>query len=248
VNPFPYASSAHYPLPPPLEQRPPPPRPPFSQGIRGDPSSPNLDPFGYGSGAYPHHPTSGATPPNPSQLSNPMFMDGYRTILEQLLGGIGQATLQQQPPPSVPNQDNPPYPGQGRYTWGSTSTSSSFQGPSIRLGGTANSPSPQPQQPLPTRHFHYSMTTYGPDGTVRHISSNSPPDSQTPEGRQIAVPTVEDFLGMHGFPGYQQDPFANGSFGMMLQHMMGMTHSNPGDYLRPVIFPSNTYRKFLTFA
>lgn len=175
-------------------------------------------------------------------------MDGYRNILEHLLGSIGQP---QQPPPShPPNQDNPPFPGQQRQFWGSTTSSGSFPGPFPATGiqlddATATSPSQQPRRP--TRQFHYSMTTYGPDGAIHHISSNPRPGSPMPEGRQIAVPTLEDFLGMHaghpgyaagGVSGYDQDPFSNGSIGMMLQHMMqGMTiHGNPGDYLRPV-FP-----------
>ena len=64
------------------------------------------------------------------------------------------------------------------------------------------------------------------------------------EGRQIAVPTIQDFLGMHAHPGYIStsqpsyvDGMGGGPLGMMLRHMMeNMTplHGNPGDYLHPV--------------
>lgn len=182
-----------------------------------------------------------------------MFIDGYRNILEHFIGGIGQAQPMQPMQPiqpmqtpqqqsrSPPNRYNPLFPGQQRYGWSTASSSSSFQGPGARPDGTSSSD--QQQQPNNIRRFRYSVTTVGPDGVIHQITNNPGPHSPIPEGRQVPVPTLQDFLGIHGttHPGFQQDPFQNGSLGMVLQQMfegMGI-HGNPGDYLRHVIsFPS----------
>lgn len=82
------------------------------------------------------------------------------------------------------------------------------------------------------------MTTVGPDGRVRHISNN--PRSDSPMPAQIPVPTLEDFLGMHGHPGFgtqagaYDEPFGPGSVGLMLRHLMERVapiHGSSGDYL-----------------
>jgi hypothetical protein len=191
-----------------------------------------------------------------------MFLDGYRNILEQLLGGIGQNGGQQNGARS-PTHEYPPYPGQqpnygapngipnGVYNpfpvppqnYGTPNGARSPYGPGHILGGT-----PQPQyqpQPRPTRRVHYSVTTIGPDGRVHHITNESRPDSPLPGGRQVAVPTLENFLEMHNQhlrpePGTDyEDPFGGGQLGMMLRHIMESVtpiHGSRGDYL-PYVFP-----------
>jgi hypothetical protein len=104
-----------------------------------------------------------------------------------------------------------------------------------------------------TRRFHYSVTTYGSDGRVHHIT-NSPNPRSDSDGRQVPVPTLEDFLGLHAMPGNTfggaptqggggaqnyggEDTFASGSLGLMLRHLMESVapiHGDPGDYLRYV--------------
>ena len=107
-------------------------------------------------------------------------------------------------------------------------------------------PQPQPQsQANPTRRFHYSATIIGPDGQIRTYSNNSDrPDSPFPGGPtgQVAVPTLQDFLGMHNANaryGQQpmganpEDPFG-GNVGMMLRNILESVtpiHGNRGDYL-----------------
>jgi hypothetical protein len=207
-----------------------------------------------------------------------MFMDGYRNILEQLLGGIGQpgsTATAANGGARIPNQDYPPFPGQPPQrisTWGHpiASQPTFLQGQGHTLGGTpgqsTSSTTPgagqaqEQQQTRPTtRRFHYSVTTYGSDGRVHHITNSPNPRSDSPmsDGRQVPVPTLEDFLGLHGMPGNTfggvptqggggggggqnyggEDAFASGSLGMMLRHLMeSMTpiHGDPGDYLRYV--------------
>ena len=166
---------------------------------------------------------------------NPMYIDGYRHILEHLLGGMGQTVR-------APNQGYPPFP---TPTWGipPNPPRSPFAGTGQPLGA---SPPPPQQQPGGNARRYYSVTTYGPGGVTHHSNINPRSDSQLLEGRQIAVPTLQDFLGMHTHPGYTttsqpqmgyDDPFGPGNVGMMLQHMMqsmAPIHGNPGDYLRPV--------------
>lgn len=167
---------------------------------------------------------------------NPMYMDEYRHILEHLFGTVGPAVR-------LPSQGYPPFPGQSQQPWGipPNPPRSPFAGTGQPLG--ASPPPPQQQPGGSTRRYHYSVTTYGPGGFTHHSSRSSSP---MPEGRQVAVPTVQDFLGTHTHPGYTTtsqpqmgygDPLGVGSVGMMLQHMMqslGAIHGNPGDYLRPV--------------
>ena len=167
-----------------------------------------------------------------------MIIDGYRHILEQLFGGMGHGVR-------FPNQDDPPFLGQSSQMWGTPPNPppSPYAGTGQRLG--ASPPPPQQQPGGSTRRFGYSVTTYGPSGVTHHYSSNSRAGSPIPEGRQIAVPTLQDFLGMHTHPSYttttQPQMGYDDPLGMMLQHMMQtMTpvRGNPGDYLHPVILPS----------
>ena len=169
--------------------------------------------------------------------TNPMYMDEYRDILEHLFGGLSLAGR-------PPNQSYPPFPGQPSQAWGTPPNPprSPFAGTGQPLG--ASPPPPQQQPGGNTRRFHYSVTTYGPGGVTHHTNISPRSNSPLPEGRQIAVPTLQDFLGMHTHPGYTttsqpqmgyDDPF--GSVGMMLQHMMqgiAPVHGNPEDYIRPV--------------
>jgi hypothetical protein len=147
-----------------------------------------------------------------------MFMEGYRTILEQLLGGLSQPGVRG----PQPNQQ------QG------------FGGQGIPAQG-------QRSAPRSTGHFHYSVTTVGHDGRVHRYTNNSRPESPISGGRQIPVPTVTDFLGMQNVGvepdgGQQhfhttQGPFAEGSLQTMLRSLMetlGPMHGmlgNPGDYI-----------------
>ena len=204
----------------------------------GDTTGSAYDPFGYGSGQ--NTSSSSSAPP-----MNPMLMDGYRHILEQLFGGIGQVARQ-------PNQDYPPFPGQSSQAWATPPNPprSPFAGTGQPLGASPPPPPPPlPPQQQPggnTRRFHYSVTTYGPGGITHHSNITPQSASPLPEGRQIAVPTLQDFLWMHTHPGYPttgqpqmgyDDPFGAGSVGMMLRHMMqsmAPIHGNPGDYIRPV--------------
>jgi len=190
-------------------------------------------------------------------------MDGYRNILEQLLGGIGQpGSTANGGATRIPNQDYPPFPGQPsqRSTWGGP-IPFTFPGQGYTLGGTPGGSSGAGQaqggqQTRPPRRFHYSVTTVGPDGRVRHMTNSPRSDSPMPEGRQVPVPTLEDFLGLHGMPAYGpgghtqgggngqnygQDPFGPGSLGMMLRQLMESVapmHGDPGDYLRYVFTSS----------
>jgi len=180
-------------------------------------------------------------------------MDGYRTILEQLLGGLDQVHNRPQPAQNYHPTQPPQQPAD-------PSRFAPF--PADRPPLATGAPQPQPQQPR--RHFHYSVTTYGPDGTVRQYTNSPRPDTPTAGGRQIAVPTLEDFLGMHmgahmgapyAFPppqgsaargGTAQAPYPQGPENPyvaiggplnMLAQMLGSMaplHGNPGDYLRPV--------------
>jgi hypothetical protein len=205
-----------------------------------------------------------------------MFMDGYRHILEQLLGGIGQRGQPQDPQFNNPNVNNNnhfhqplgpfqqqeafrtpgPFQQQGQYQQPQQGVfpQGMFQGFGHVMGGGGQQPQrgpqpvPQPQVPRVTQRFHYSMTTVGPDGRVHHIS-NDPPGVAGEGGRQIPVPTLNDFLGMHGQgnvrgggpnagggggePGFE-DPFGYHPLGMMLRQLMeGMApiHGERGDYL-----------------
>ena len=189
-----------------------------------------------------------------------MFMDGYRNILEQLLGGLDQVRNGPQPAQNYP----PRYPTQPPQQPADPSRFAPFpvDGPSLGTGAPQPQPQPQPQQPR--GHFHYSVTTYGPDGTVRQYTNSPRPDTPMAGGRQIVVPTLEDFLGMHmgahmgatsGFPppygsaargGTAQAPYpqrpedpylaVGGPLNMLAQMLESMAplHGNPGDYLRPV--------------
>jgi len=196
-------------------------------------------------------------------------MDGYRNILEQLLGGIGgHPGSTANGGTRIPNQDYPLFPGQPPQrisTWGHPIAS---QLPVLQGGSPGQFPSfttssggeqgQGQQQSRPTRRFHYSVTTYGPDGRVHHITNSPNPrsDSPMPEGRQVPVPTLEDFLGLHAMPPHMyggvpasaqgggagqtysgEEAFASGSLGMMLRHLMESVtpiHGDPGDYLRYV--------------
>jgi len=188
-------------------------------------------------------------------------MEGYRTILEQLLGGLDQVHNGPQPRPNYP----PRYPTQPPQQPADPSRYAPFPGDGQRLGTGGPQSQQQPQQQQqPRRHFHYSVTTYGPDGTVRQYTNNTQPDMPMAEGRQIVVPTLEDFLGMHmgthmdgtyTFPAPQgsaarggtaqapyppgpEDPYlaVGGPLNMLAQMLESMAplHGNPGDYLRPV--------------
>jgi hypothetical protein len=205
------------------------------------------DPFGFG--IYQQNPNSSlsSAPQDSERPPNPMLMDGYRNILEHLLGGIGQAGFR------PPNEDYVPLQGQGQPSAPPPNGNRPppFQGPTRTLGGNApppQAPPPQPQTPpRPTRRFQYSITTYGPRGVVHHISSNS--DSSMPEGEQIVIPTLDEFLGMHGQQDYPAPPlpnggtriYANSPLGTMLRHLMENVtplHGNPGDYLQYVAIHS----------
>jgi hypothetical protein len=156
-------------------------------------------------------------------------MDGYRGILEFLTGGVAQPNTF---PPT--NQPQPQYQGvNSPYA----TPNGTIHGPGNTLGSGASSPQPQS---TPQRRFHYSFTTYGPDGSVRHFSSDPQSGPAMPPGRQIAVPTVPDFLGLHSLMG----PYPGGAQGgdpyMMIRNLLeGVMpmHGNFGDYLHPVIPP-----------
>ena len=89
-----------------------------------------------------------------------------------------------------------------------------------------------------------------------------------PDGRQVPVPSLEDFLGIHGMPSYGaggptqggnaggggqnygQDSFGPGSLGMMLRQLMESVtpmHGDPGDYLRYVFTSSPASLAFSNF-
>lgn len=231
-----------------------------------------MDPFGFGLGAATGQPSASGTPrPSTQPGANPMFMDGYRHILEQLLGGIGQQPQPQEPQPNNNNIHNPfpphigpfqqqeafrpagQYQQQGHYQPPQPGASQQGgiypgMGQGHILGGQPQAPQPvpQPQVPRNTRRFHYSMTTVGPDGRIHHISNDPESRPDVAGGRQIPVPTLNDFLGMHGQgnargggpnagvePGFE-DPFGYHPLGMMLRQLMeGMApiHGERGDYL-----------------
>ena len=271
----------------PLHRRPQPPIPPPSSQANSQPRFPspfrftsqssaprpaNQGTFVFGPYQQPQTPASTTPASNPGQPTNPMFMDGYRNILEQLLGGIGQpgsTTTAATSGTRMPNQDHPPFPRQPPQrtsTWGHPilSQPTFLQPEGHTLGGTpgqstssttsAAGQAQGQQEPRPTtRRFHYSVTTYGSDGRVHHIT-NSPNPRSDSDGRQVPVPTLEDFLGLHGMPGNSfggvptqgggggqiyagEDAFASGSLGLMLRHLMESVapiHGDPGDYLRYV--------------
>jgi len=175
-----------------------------------------------------------------------MFMDGYRHILEQFLGGMGRQNGSLPPEPNYPPYQQPP---QSYRIPNGHATRQSFQGQGHSLGGgppRPQQPAPNQQPPPPTRRFHYSVTTYGPGGRIHHISSDSRPDSPLSDGRQIAVPTLDDFLRMHEHPGFgpqagrdYEGPLSPGSLGMFLQQLMESVapiHGDRGDYLPFVRF------------
>jgi hypothetical protein len=196
------------------------------------------DPFGFGGTTYPN---ANASPspasqhrPTP-QPQNPLFMEGYRDILEQLLAP--QSQIPQQQPNGI--RASSPYPQPQ-----SPSVSGPFYGQGHRLGGTPQ-PVPQPQptgarSTAPGPRFHYSVTTYGPDGRVHHMSNH--PNQSDFNGRQIPVPSLNEFLGMHqvhpdgsmGRPSEFGDPFNGGPLGLMLRQFMERMvpmQGNRGDYL-----------------
>lgn len=252
-----------------------------------------MDPFGFGSGQTQQG--VGAGPPGPSQPqgTNPILMDGYRHILEQLLGSVGQPPAQFAPRTQNTNHHHPnnpfaqqprigpfqqhqafhpqnPFQPQGQYPQQSAGPfqapgSPFFHGglyprPGHVLGTQPRIPQPvpQPQVPRSTTRFHYSMTTVGPDGRVHHVSNDPERQPNVAGGRQIPVPTLNDFLEMQGNTrgadrggrGSMDEPAFDESFGyhplgLMLQRIMeGITpHGERGDYL-PYVF-SSQYRRIL---
>ena len=219
----------------------------------------NQDPFGFGAYQQNQNPSSTTSSASSGQPPNPMHMDGYRNILEELLGGIGYPPATANGSTHIPNHDYPPFPGpspQQPSSWGGPLVPQPiFQGPGHFLARTQGQSTPttsggQSQQSRPIRRFHYSVTTYGPDGRVHHISNHPRSDTPLPEGRQVPVPTLEDFLGLHGMPpygggpttqgggpNYGEDPFSPGSLGTILRQLMESVapmHGDPGDYLRHV--------------
>jgi len=96
------------------------------------------------------------------------------------------------------------------------------------------------------------MTTMGPDGRVHRYTND--PDMANEAfgpagagGRQIPVPTLNDFLGMHapgqggyGPDGGRDDPFNQGGVAQLLRQLMtsmnGPIAGNRGDYL-PYVRP-----------
>lgn len=189
-----------------------------------------------------------------------MFLDGYRDILEYLVGGVVHPSFAGQPSHQQPQYQgtsqsyvtpNSTIRGAG-FTLGSTTGPSQAQQPSYSgrgrtLGNSAGSSQPPPP---PTRRFQYSFTTYGPDGSVHHVSNDPNSTPSIPGGRQIPVPTLQDFLGWHNVmgpytgttPGGYVDPHAAAAM-MTLQNLLGAIpmHGNTGDYMRPVI-PAPSYK------
>jgi hypothetical protein len=223
------------------------------------PTTPNTNPFGLPTQGSSARPPQNGAPPYARQPTNPIFMDGYRSILEQLLGGLGQVN-DTQPRPNYP----PRYPQQTQqHPQPDPSRPGTFQGDGHRFGTSTTQPTPQQQQ-TGRSSFHYSVTTIGPDGSVRRFTNSPQSDTSTAEGRQIVVPTLEDFLGMHyggnpwDFPpgsatrggaapspaqqaypgGGAEDPFfaAGGPLWHLAQILESVVpmHGSPGDYLRPV--------------
>jgi hypothetical protein len=230
---------------------------PFTPSM--DPRQPSIvDPLGLGAGAYPR-PSPGSPPvstrrTSPPPQPNPLFLDGYRNILEQLLGGVGTYPLpngtrvptQGYPPPSPDGMNRfyygeQPFGGPGQYgQYGRQDQM--FGGEAQTLGGNRVpfGALPPPQLPRHNRRFHYSFTSVGPDGRVRTFTNDSTGAQEHVDGRQIPVPTLNDFLGMHRHP---EDPReremeetmnAGGPLGSMLrqvmERMIPVHGGNLGDY------------------
>jgi hypothetical protein len=208
---------------------------------------PGMNPFGFG--AVPQNRTATPNAANAApagQPANPMFMDGYRNILEQLLGGIGQR-------PGAQPAANPfdPYPQQQQQNRNIHNHAHGHV-----LGGLPQ-PVPQPNVPGRTSRFRYTMTTIGPDGRMQTVTNESDNPLDNPMmagGRQIPVPTLDDFLGMHhGPPGgavpngeRNEREYGYGPLGMMLRQFMegmGPVHGQRGDYL-PMVRPSSVHSDF----
>ena len=226
---FPPFHSFHIPRPPPVpgaQTRPQPdpsqrrPTPSMNGGL-------GQDPFGFPPSQPSRTTSSGITSPLPSPPPNPMFMDGYRNILEQLLGRLDQQGLQQQQPQPQPQPYPYPYPNPHYPAFAPQQSGHQqfphqppplYGSPSSRIGSPnpypmpgrplaatpMNQPQPQPYPPQPhpnpTRRFHYSATVLGPDGQIRTYTSSSDRSDSPFLGSpngQVAVPTLSDFLGMH---------------------------------------------------
>ena len=157
---------------------------------------------------------------------------------------------QYQQPGQYPQQGGGQFPPQGSPSF----LGGLYQGQRHVLGAQPQGPQPvpQPQVPWNTRGFHYSMTTVGPDGRVHHISNGSGFQPHVAGGGQIPVPTVNDFLEMHGNTGGGgaggagippaegppiENPYGDHPLGMMLYLMerLAPIHGQRGDYL-PYVF------------